>query len=58
MKSGGFDESYVCWGGEDGRMVEKIAQSNLAYKHVSIRDYAPFHLPHFMDIGNDKYYKQ
>jgi len=58
MKSGGFDESYVGWGGEDGRMVEKIVQSNLPYKHISTKDYAPFHLPHFSDIGNEKYYKR
>lgn len=58
VNSGGFDESYVGWGGEDGRMVDKIQQSGISYQHIPIRTYCPFHLPHFSDWGNEKYSKR
>jgi predicted glycosyltransferase involved in capsule biosynthesis len=58
LESGGFDEAYVGWGGEDGRMVDKIQQSKLPYKHKPTGDFSPFHLPHYSDWGNEKYSKR
>lgn len=58
MSNGGFDESYVGWGGEDGKMVDKICSSGMLYSHISIKDFSPFHLPHFYDWGNEKYSKR
>jgi predicted glycosyltransferase involved in capsule biosynthesis len=58
MENGGFDESYVGWGGEDGDMMNRIIISNMGHKQISIREFAPFHLSHFTDWGNEKYYKR
>lgn len=58
MDNGGFDESYVGWGGEDGDMMGRIMYSNKEYKLIPIREFAPFHLSHFTDWGNEKYYKR
>jgi hypothetical protein len=58
MDNGGFDESYVGWGGEDGDMMGRIMYSNKEYKQMPIRDFAPFHLSHFADWGNKKYGKR
>jgi len=58
MDNGGFDESYVGWGGEDGDMMGRIMYSNKEYKQIPIRDFAPFHLSHFADWGNKKYGKR
>ena len=57
VESGGFDESYMCWGGEDGDMMSRIMYSNKPHKRIPISNFAPFHLSHFMDWGNTKYYK-
>jgi predicted glycosyltransferase involved in capsule biosynthesis len=58
MDNGGFDESYVGWGGEDGDMMGRIMYSNKEYKLIPTREFAPFHLSHFTDWGNEKYYKR
>jgi hypothetical protein len=58
MDNGGFDESYVGWGGEDGDMMGRIMYSNKPYKQISTRDFAPFHLSHFTDWGSEKYNKR
>ncbi len=56
--TGGFDEKYKFWGGEDGDALEKIISSKMNYKLVPIRKFAPFHLHHFTDWGNNKYYNR
>lgn len=57
LELGGFDEKYVGWGGEDGEMLGRIMTSKNKHKVIPIRNFAPFHLPHFSDWGN-KLYKQ
>lgn len=53
---GGFDENYVNWGAEDGEMISRIMYSGLEHKLVPTRNFAPFHLPHFVDRSNPYYY--
>jgi len=53
--NGGFDESYVGWGGEDGDMLGRIMYSKKEHKFNPIREFAPFHLSHFVDLGSRKY---
>lgn len=52
---GGFDESYVGWGAEDGDMLGRIWSSSIQHEFKPTRDFAPFHLPHFTDWGNPLY---
>ena len=55
---GGFDEKYVGWGAEDGDMMDRIYSSKIPHKIKPTNSFAPFHLPHFSDWGNEKYYKR
>jgi len=55
---GGFDEKYVGWGAEDGDMMGRIYYSEISHKIKPTNNFAPFHLPHFSDWGNEKYYKR
>lgn len=55
---GGFDEKYKGWGGEDGDMMGRILSSQITHKIKSIRNFSPFHLPHFSDWGNINYSKR
>lgn len=54
---GGFDETYIGWGGEDGDMLSRIYYSEIKHMIRSTKNFAPFHLPHFSDYGN-KHYSQ
>jgi predicted glycosyltransferase involved in capsule biosynthesis len=55
LELGGFDESYVGWGGEDGDMLSRIWSTTIHHTFKPIRNFAPFHLPHFSDWGNKLY---
>ena len=55
---GGFDEKYVGWGAEDGDMMDRIYNSKIFHRIKPTNSFAPFHLPHFSDWGNEKYYKR
>jgi predicted glycosyltransferase involved in capsule biosynthesis len=57
-ENGGFDESYVGWGGEDGNMMDRIMYSGREYELLPQRNLVPFHLPHFCDWSNEKYSKR
>ncbi len=52
---GGFNETYEGWGGEDGDMVDRIWNSSIHHEFKPIRNFAPFHLPHFSDWNNKLY---
>ena len=54
-KLGGFDEKYVGWGAEDGEMMNRIYCSGIQHKIKPTNNFAPFHLPHFSDWGNELY---
>ena len=58
LELGGFDEKYIGWGGEDGDMLNRICTSNLYYNIKPIKNFSPYHLPHFSDWGNIKYNKR
>jgi hypothetical protein len=58
LYNGGFNEKYVGWGGEDGDMLDRIMTSGKPYKIKPTSTFAPFHLPHFSDWGNEKYSKR
>lgn len=55
LEVGGYDESYKTWGGEDGKLLDKIMNNKNYNKICPTRDFAPFHLEHFTDWGNKKY---
>jgi predicted glycosyltransferase involved in capsule biosynthesis len=55
IELGGFDESYVGWGGEDGDMLSRIWSTTIPHQFKPIRNFSPFHLPHFSDWGNKLY---
>lgn len=55
IKLGGFNEKYVGWGGEDGDMLDRIWSSQIPHAFKPVRNFAPFHLPHFSDWGNKLY---
>jgi predicted glycosyltransferase involved in capsule biosynthesis len=55
IELGGFDETYVGWGGEDGEMLSRIWSTTIPHQFKPIRNFAPFHLPHFSDWGNKLY---
>lgn len=52
---GGFDEKYVGWGGEDGDMLGRIWSSTIPHEFKPVRNFAPYHLPHYSDWGNKLY---
>lgn len=54
---GGFDTKFETWGGEDGDMMDRIMSSNIKHNIIPIRNFFPFHLPHFIDWGNKNYNK-
>lgn len=56
LEHGGFDEKFVTWGGEDGDLYGKIYSNINSRDAISVRDFYPFHLNHFSDWGNKKYY--
>jgi len=58
VESGGFNEDIVGWGAEDGDMINRIIHSGKPYSFKPQRDFAPFHLPHFVDRENEKYSKR
>lgn len=58
LNCGGFDEKFKGWGGEDGDAFGRILSVNQYYNIKSIRNFAPFHLPHFSDWGSIKYNKR
>lgn len=58
LNLGGFDEKYVGWGGEDGDMMDRIWKNGFSNKIKPIRNFAPFHLPHYSDWGNINYNKR
>jgi predicted glycosyltransferase involved in capsule biosynthesis len=55
LNLGGFDEKYVGWGAEDGEMMNRIYCSGIQHKIKPTNNFAPFHLPHFSDWGNELY---
>lgn len=52
----GFNEKYIGWGGEDGEMMSRINTSGIPHCVKSMKKFAPFHLPHFVDRSNPKYF--
>ncbi len=54
---GGFDKSFTGWGGEDGDMLSRIWSSTIPHSFKPVRNFAPYHLPHYSDWGN-KHYKE
>lgn len=58
LSIGGFNESYVGWGGEDGEVLDRLHINNKPYKKIPIRDIFPIHLCHFSDWGNNLYSKR
>ena len=52
---GGFDEKYKGWGGEDGEMLSRMWESKIPHAFKPTKNFAPFHLPHFCDWGNELY---
>jgi len=58
LKLNGFDEKYEGWGAEDGDMLSRIWESDIHHTFKPTRNFAPFHLPHFSDWGNEKYSKR
>lgn len=58
LNLGGFDEKYIGWGGEDGEMMNRIYNSGFLNNIKPQKNIAPFHMPHFCDYGNDKYYQR
>ena len=54
---GGFDPTFETWGGEDGEMMDRILTSDMVKNVIPIRNFFPFHLPHFIDWGNKNYNK-
>ena len=55
---GGFDEKYVGWGAEDGDMMDRIYNSKIFHRIKPTNSFAPFHIPHLSEWGNEKYYKR
>lgn len=55
LNLGGFDEKFVGWGGEDGEMMDRIWTNGYQTKIKPTKNFAPFHLPHYYDLGNIKY---
>lgn len=53
---GRFNESYTTWGGEDGDALTNIFKNYKEANVKAVRDFFPFHLYHFTDWGNKKYY--
>ena len=49
-----FDENFTRWGGEDGDLLNKIYYLNNT-RIIPVREFAPFHLPHFSDWNNPNY---
>lgn len=45
-------------GGEDGDMMGRIWKNGFSNKIKPIRNFAPFHLPHYSDWGNINYNKR
>jgi predicted glycosyltransferase involved in capsule biosynthesis len=58
LSLGGFDEKYVGWGAEDGDMMGRVYYSEIPHKIKPTNNFAPFHLPHFSDWGNENYTKR
>lgn len=53
---GRFNEEIKTWGGEDGDSLSRILNSPNEINLKSVRDFYPFHLFHFTDWGNKKYF--
>lgn len=53
---GRFNEEIKTWGGEDGDSLSRIINSLKDIDLTPVRDFYPFHLFHFTDWGNKKYY--
>lgn len=58
LNLGGFNEKYIGWGGEDGEMMDRIYNYGFANNIKPQQSIAPFHMPHFCDYNNEKYYKR
>jgi predicted glycosyltransferase involved in capsule biosynthesis len=58
LSLGGFDEKYIGWGAEDGDMMGRVYYSEIPHKIKPTNNFAPFHLPHFSDWGNENYTKR
>ncbi len=57
LQSGGFDESYETWGGEDGKALNEIVVRKLKHRLEPIRHFFPFHLHHETLWMEPKYFK-
>ena len=55
IEAGFFNEKFVRWGGEDGDMLDKIYYLPNGKNLNPIRNFSPFHLPHFSDWSNSNY---
>lgn len=58
LSLGGFNEKYIGWGAEDGDMMDRVYYSETPHKIKPTNNFAPFHLPHFSDWGNENYTKR
>ena len=52
-KIGGFDPSFITWGGEDNEVLERLL---VTLTREEIKYIAPYHLPHFTEWDNKLYY--
>jgi predicted glycosyltransferase involved in capsule biosynthesis len=58
LSIGGFNESYIGWGGEDSEIIDRMYQQKTPHSRISIREIFPIHLCHFTDWSNNSYIKR
>ena len=51
----GFNEKFKGWGQEDNDALDKIMTSDQPHQLRPVKDFAPFHLPHDVDLANPLY---
>ena len=51
----GFDEKFKGWGEEDNNALDRVMTSGNQYQLRPIKNFAPFHLPHDVDLQSPLY---
>lgn len=51
----GFNEKFKGWGQEDNDALDRIMTSKQPHQVKPVKDFAPFHLPHDVDLANPLY---